>query len=406
MQMPFLLQEGCLGVETLTEEDTMIRTSVFSRAAIMAGAAFFVFGIGTSDVALAAEKKGAKIITSSSDKVKVRITGQISRTANYIDDGSPGSSRMRYMDSNYSSSRFRILTSSKITSDIKVNGRMEIAVDDARNFQGVAAFGGRSGNDFQTRKTELYFTHKQFGRVWIGAGTTAGDGIMNNGISGVYAALPAGDGLDVGGINFRNADGSNSGATILGTFTDFDFFGRQTRVMYDTPVIAGFMASVSHSDEQIWEASLNYSGTILDTKVKARIGYGDASLSDNRDFAGGSISAVHSSGLGATFNLGATNEDVRDQTNGAEDRFGWQIQGHFGRKFTELGKSTIVGSFWYIENVAQSGDIGKATAVTFQQNVDAAALQLWAKYINFDLNRPGSDFDDINTFSVGARVKF
>jgi hypothetical protein len=151
---------------------------------------------------------------------------------------------------------------------------------------------------------------------------------------------------------------------------------------------------------------LNYSGTILDTKVKARIGYGDASLSDNRDFAGGSISAVHSSGLGATFNLGATNEDVRDQTNGAEDRFGWQIQGHFGRKFTEIGKSTIVGSFWYIENVAQSGDNGKATAVTFQQNVDAAALQLWAKYINFDLNRPGSDFDDINTFSVGARVKF
>ena len=58
------------GLETLTAEDTMVRTSVFSRAAILAGAAFFVFGIATSTGALAAEmKKGAKVITSSSDKV-------------------------------------------------------------------------------------------------------------------------------------------------------------------------------------------------------------------------------------------------------------------------------------------------------------------------------------------------
>ena len=151
-------------LETLTEDDTLMRTSVFSRAAIVSGAAFFVFAIGTSNGALAAEmKKGAKVITSSSDKVKVRITGQFSREAIYLDDG--GSSRMRYQDSNYSSSRFRILTESKINSDIKVGGQLEVGMDDARNaLSNTANFAGRSGNDFQTRKTEIWFNHKRFGR--------------------------------------------------------------------------------------------------------------------------------------------------------------------------------------------------------------------------------------------------
>jgi hypothetical protein len=378
-----------------------------AKAAILAGAALFVFGVGTSNVALAAEmKKGAKVITSSSDKVKVRITGQFSREAIYLDDG--GSSRMRYQDSNYSSSRFRFHTDSKITSDIDVGALVEIAMDDNRNaLSNTANFGGRSGNDFQTRKTEIWFNHKQFGRVWLGAGDSAANGAIESETHGVYGALPFGAGLQASGVQFRNSsDGSLSGIANSTVFPDIDFFSRQTRVRYDTPVIAGFLASVSHSDEQIWEAALRYSGKFLDTQIKTSIAYADGAISDGEDIYGGSISATHSSGLGVTFGIAATNEDNRGSTNGAEDEFGISIQGHYGRKLTELGKTTLLGEYWHQENAAADGDVGKMFAVVVQQNIDAAALELWMRYANMDLDRSGSDFDDINMVTHGARMKF
>ena len=42
-----------------------------------------------------------------------------------------------------------------------------------------AANAGRSGNDLQTRKMEIFITHNQFGRVWMGAGDPVANGVMN-----------------------------------------------------------------------------------------------------------------------------------------------------------------------------------------------------------------------------------
>ena len=43
-------------------------------------------------------------------------------------------------------------------------------------------------------------------------------------------------------------DDSAAGVSLAAAHADLDFNSRTTRVRYDTPVIAGFMASVSHSD--------------------------------------------------------------------------------------------------------------------------------------------------------------
>ena len=276
----------------------------------------------------------------------------------YIDDGH--SNRIRHGDSNYSSSRVRFHASGKINADMKVNAQNEIAFDDARNAISNtrgAANGSRSGNDLQTRKAEIFITHNQFGRVWMGAGDPAANGIMNINTHGVYSALPGFMGLIAAGVQFRDSDDEftfGGASTTLGRqFADLDFNSRQTRIRYDTPVIAGFMASVSHDDDQSIEAALRYSGKVLDSKVKFGMATAQNTNSGSNieEMYGTQLSFTHSSGLGLTSGI-AFQEDHAQQSNQEDiDKFGVVFQGHFKRKFNELGNSTIVVEYDQKENI-------------------------------------------------------
>ena len=87
---------------------------------------------------------------------------------------------------------------------MKVNAQNEIAFDDARNSIPtlMALPTGRSGNDLQTRKTEIFITHNQFGRVWMGAGDPAANGVMNINTHGLQRTGFMG--LIAAGVQFRD----------------------------------------------------------------------------------------------------------------------------------------------------------------------------------------------------------
>ena len=134
----------------------------------------------------------------------------------------------------------------------------------------------------------------------MGAGDPAANGVMNTVTHGIYSALPGFMGL-IQNAQYRNAGSEVLTGTGLATaHTDLDFNSRSTRVRYDTPVIAGFMASVSHSDAQEVEVALRYSGKILDSKVKWGAGAAFNSLEGDTvtEMYGSQLSFVHSSGLG------------------------------------------------------------------------------------------------------------
>ena len=82
------------------------------------------------------------------------------------------------------------------------------------------------------------------------------------------------------------------------------------------------------------------------------------------------------------------------------------FQGHFQRKFNELGKSSLVVEYDQKENTAGDGDTATGVGVTLHQAIDAAAMEVWVKYSNFDLDREGVDTDDIDVFTLGTRMKF
>ena len=72
------------------------------------------------------------------------------------------------------------LANGKVNADLSVGALAEIAFDDNRNaLSNNATFGARTGNDLQTRIADIVFTHKAFGKVSMGSGNAAANGVMN-----------------------------------------------------------------------------------------------------------------------------------------------------------------------------------------------------------------------------------
>jgi len=122
------------------------------------------------------------------------------------------------------------------------------------------------------------------------------------------------------------------------------------------------------------------------------------------------MSLLHSSGLGVTGGCQYENEypnggaDAPDN----EDPYGCTIQGHFQRKFNELGMSSVVVEYEHQANLNQNGDVAEGYGVTFQQNIDSSALQIFMKYAQLELERDTqlNGFDDLDLYTIGTRLRF
>ena len=380
---------------------------------VLGGAALVALGVAFAGQATAGE---ARVMKNSKDQVSLKVTGQFSTEMHMVDDGF--STRVRHQDANYSSSRFRFLADSKVNANLKVRGVAEIAMNDARNAPSNARAtfnSGRSGNDLQTRKTEVIFTHNQMGRVYIGAGSAGADGVMNINTHGVYSSLPGFMGLIASSHQFKEDKDTLSGASVGGQFADLDFNSRQQRVRYDTPAVGGFMLTMSHSDRQTVEAAIRFSGKMFDSKVKAGIGTAQMSGEGEAfdEMYGAQVSMAHKSGLGFTMGCGFQKRAAKVTSSAGiqetdNDRSGCHTQGHLKRKFNSLGASTIVVEYDRKANMQSHGDVATGVGVNFHQKIDAAALEVWVKYSNYDLEREvgSASVEDIDIISLGTRMKF
>ena len=387
--------------------------SKYKVSSLLGGAALVALGVAFAGQVTAGE---ARVMKNSKDQVSLKVTGQFSTEASMVDDGF--SQRVRHSDANFSSSRFRFLADSKVNANLKVRGVAEIAMNDNRNSASNArgaAHGGRSGNDLQTRKTELIFTHNQLGRVYMGAGSAGADGVMNINTHGVYSSLPGFMGLIASGHQFKSDKDTLSGASLGGQFADLDFNSRQQRIRYDTPNIGGFMVTMSHNDDQTVEAALRFRGKAAGLNIRAGAGAA-ATAGDDEAFdhqLGAQISMAHGgSGLGITFGCGFQKRNAKATVAGIQerdfDRTGCHTQGHLKRKFNSLGASTIVVEYDRKNNMQNYGDVATGIGVNFHQHVTAAALEVWVKYSNFDLEQEigTATVKDIDIISLGTRMKF
>jgi hypothetical protein len=299
----------------------------------------------------------------------------------------------------------------KINADMKVATKIETAVDDNRNgpARDGAVNGARSGNDLQTRKAEIQLSHKSFGTVWLGAGDAASNGATESNFH-TFTMLPGATSLVNGGA-FRTATASTGTgpaevARVLNeAMGQQDGLGRSTRIRYDTPVIAGFMASTSHLDSQAWDLALRYSGKMFGTKIKGAVAY---SNDETDEQTGASVAFQHSSGIGAGANFEYINDDTRNDGANGEDPYFYGAHASFTSKFNEMGKTQFVYMYDRAQNKEASGEIATSHSVAVAQNIDAAAMSIDVRFTHANLEADALllDSDNIKSLSIHTRVKF
>ncbi len=368
----------------------------------------------------------AKMLRSGKKQVTLSLSGQVNRLTYIADDGTINS--VFHSDNENSSTRWRLVGKAKIDSQWSAGMKIEQDIGQSNNSSGVSFTqddcvsskfgtpnnskgcedGSISDTSFDNRQMNVYIQNKSAGKLTLGKTDMASNNIVQIDLSGTGMVQYSGANDIGGGFKYRTEGvlGAGDGPSIGSTYSQFDGLSRQNQIHYDSPKFAGFHISASHGQGDIWDIAGRYAANYKDAglKISAGIAYWEFGKNTNKfdSGLGGSISVLHSSGFNLT--LAAATQDRSGSS--IDDPVNFYIKPGFQFKATSLGKTAISVGYGRMDDLAAQDDEAEAWHVAVVQNVDAAALELFAFWEINMLDRDGTDFDDINIGGIGARMKF
>jgi len=265
-------------------------------------------------------------------------------------------------------------------------------------------------NSFSERKLEVFIKNKQLGKLTMGQGDTASNGVIEEDLSGTgsisgsgFSAL--GDSLE---FVIAGTNGAGSGVTVGDHFSNLDGLSRDDRMRYDTPSLAGFTASASWVDGDEYDLALRYGRDFNGVEVALAVAYWDAQTTDDKVGYGGSASVLAPFGTSLTLAYSRESLDLAAAPNTqAEPEFRYVKLGQIF-KFADIGKTSV--SIEYAETKDQNEDAGtdgSYWALAFEQDVKKLGLDIYATLGQYDLDLgSGVNTEDITIGGVGTRIKF
>jgi predicted porin len=339
------------------------------------------------------------VVTSDDTGIALTISGQINRmvTAGYDGDRT----RLYHVDNNNSSSRLRVEGSAEPAAEVSLGTRFEFEVQPNPSTEVSQRDQNLGTAEFTDRLVEAYVEHEAYGRLTIGKGSTAADGTPEVDLSGTTVVATSRVEDTAGGLLFYDRDLDALGDTTIGdVFDNFRGLSRQNRLRYDTPSLAGFTIAVDAIADARWSTALRWSGEDEAFQAAAAIGYADPG--GNRDWIiSSSASVLHEpTGLSLTFALSGRDNPGRDDAASLYGKLGWQ------RDFFDFGRTHFSIDHARNDDVAAAGDEARSIGVAAVQDIEDYGIELYGSYRFHALDRPGSNFADIHTFSLGTRVRF
>ena len=382
-------------------------------------------------------------------KVSLTVSGFVNEQVMVWDDGVE--TNVYQQTSETARTRFRFVGSAKIDPTWSAGYLLEIGVRGARADR-LDQNNDDNSQGLDLRHSAWWLQNKDLGKVWVGQTSQATDGITEINLANVghFNTIQL---LDyTGGYFVRRSNGALSGITVSNITSGKANPGEGTRfnvVKYETPTIAGFAASASWGEDDVWDVALRYAGEFNGIKLAAGIGYAEwtdgsptgengcvdtgAAGSNGTDVKcsdlGLSASIMHvPTGLFVTGAYGYREDENRKflaiAGNKSRDEV-WQVMAGIEQKFFPLGKSTLYGE--YIEgeygqnatraatSIGLGGNIANSDitvwGIGFNQAIDAAAMDLYIMYRNYEFDVKSTtgakaQLEDFQTVVMGGRIQF
>ncbi|ETW98302.1 MAG: hypothetical protein ETSY1_19210 [Candidatus Entotheonella factor] len=333
--------------------------------------------------------------------VSLELSGQLNRGLLIANDGDE--TDFFNVDNDNSSTRFRLVGKYKGNNGFSVGTRIEVQVE-SNSTADVNQNNKRDGDGdfFGLRKAEIWFD-TPVGRLSVGQGSTASDLTAEIDLSNTWLVAYSGVADLAGGILFFNDMTETLTDIAVGSvFANFDGLGRDDRLGYDSPTFAGFKLSTSWVTDDHWDVALRYAGEFGGIKVASAVSYAKREPAFDSQVSG-SISALHTSGVNATFASG-----FRDIDDSEQEPYYVYFKLGYTSKFFPAGQSSFSIDYYYGEEIGLIEDESQSIGFAFVQNIDAFATELYIGLRNYDLDRDDASLDLNNVFGVltGARVKF
>ncbi|WP_439543481.1 porin [Hyphomicrobium sp.] len=411
-----------------------------------AGSAADLGGACCADLEERIAELESSVASKGNRKVSLVISGWVTEQVVSWDDGVESNTYVTGLGTAFASN-VNFKGQAQVTKDVSVGYvlHVEIITSDvyttnASNPRGGAALSGGGPNSLQVLYSYWFAQSETYGRVSVGVNSPADD-------SAVVALDSSGTlqaaywvAYDVFGFNVRG-NFAPGDSLIWGNASSCRGYGGGPGdcngvplnvIRYDSPVIANFSASASWGADDNWAVALRYINTKFgDMTVKALATYSETSdeaqgapVGGNLEYTQASVYLQHNpSGWFAHGAWGHIDQNVNPQNNPASDTY--YIKSGIRLKPLPIGATIPYGEYLKAKDSAfivndsgtpgdSSDDVARVVSgseATFwgfgvAQEIDAAAMTVWLRYREHEVDVPGVQTRDMSTIVFGGFINF
>jgi hypothetical protein len=358
------------------------------------------------------DKIAVKNVSSGNSSSSLAVSGWMNRGLLLLDDGVDNNS---YFVDGILPSRFRLKAKANGSNGWQIGSNMEWHYRSNSSYliDQYDQDSGTTDGALKERVLEIYFQNPSLGKLSLGQGATASNGISERDLSGTFVAGYSDSRFLAGGMRFSQSSGlltdsDVSNPRVRHTLSNMDGLSLRDRIRYDTPYFSGFKLSIGASQGDAYDASLAYAADFGAYKLAAALGGSTAAINylggSSKDFTqyAGSASILFDKGLNFTIAGGLQDTDIanREDPTFIYSKLGYQAQ------LWQTGKSNVSVDYHATNDLSQDGDEGRSFGLQAVQNLDEWGTELYFSLRQYQYDQTGVEYDDIIGTLVGARVKF
>ncbi len=313
----------------------------------------------------------------------VSVSGQVNRAIRFADNGA--GSDVQHVDGSASGSRYRFTAEGEVMGGITAGAHIESEWASNRGWQAdVDQPDAPTSDGF--RHSYIYFSG-DFGKVTLGRTSPAGNGAMWSSHNGAWMGTEYSPDTNSGISVVNSADDSLSGYTVFSFFPSINI-GRADILRYDTPSIGPVSFAASMQKDGATDHKWSFGASLSHDVGAANVIGGLILMEDVLGISGG-IAFAQGTSVNAAW--------------GTDDDAGEDYEDMYINLAHTWGNMSVAVQYRSTENGDDmEGDtIGLGASYSLGSGVD-----VYAGFNNYSFDAPGSDFEDVNAFHLGSRVRF